>query len=497
MADNITAFGNTGTGTDVLATDEIGGVHYQRTKVVIGGDGVNDGDVSAANPLPVSGPLTDAQLRAAAIDVDVIGVVAEDTPHASGDRGLPIFALRWASDAPTAGADGDYTLLKLDEEGRLKVATKPASYADITGDITAVQATIGTPVAGGTVAGDVSRASNVMMFCTGTFSTINCTFEGSLEATGDANWFGVQAVRTNANTIETATGNLSAQPAYAWELSVNGLKRVRVRCTARTSGTQSWRFVLGTYATEPIPAAQISGTQPVSGTVAATVAAATLGFPTLVADVGSAALTTTTTTGTLTPTAGTAYEVMIPVTAVSGTNPTLDVVVQESDDGGTNWFDVFHFPRITATGVYRSPKMMLLGNRVRYVQTVGGTTPSFTRAINRLQSQDSAPAFRQLFDRTLAATQTLNAVTASLNVQNTRAASLTIVSGAITTTAPALQLEGTDDGVNWYAIGSPLTAVANSTVRLLVPDNNSQAIRARVSTAGSGATLTHVILKGF
>ena len=165
-------------------------------------------------------------------------------------------------------ADGDLNTFNLDEEGRLKVASKPASYPDITGDITAVQSTIGTPVAGGTVSGDVSRASNVMAFCTGTFSTVNCTFEGSLEATGDTNWFGVQAVRSNANTIETATGNLSAQPVYGWEMSVNALRRVRVRCTARTSGTQSWRFVLGTYATEPIPAAQ---THAVTGTITANI----------------------------------------------------------------------------------------------------------------------------------------------------------------------------------------------------------------------------------
>jgi hypothetical protein len=102
----------------------------------------------------------------------------------------------------------------------------------------------------------VNRASNVMLFCTGTFSTVNVTFEGSLEATGDTNWFGIQAARTNANTAETTTGNLSAAPAYAWELSANGLARVRVRCTARTSGTQSWRIKLGTYATEPIPVIQ-------------------------------------------------------------------------------------------------------------------------------------------------------------------------------------------------------------------------------------------------
>jgi hypothetical protein len=176
--------------------------------------------------------------------------------------------------------DGDFTFLNMNEEGRLKVATKPALYPDITGDITAIQATIGTPVAGGTVSGNVERASNVMAFCTGTFSTVNCAFEGSLQPTGDTNWFGIQAVRSNANTVEASTGNLSAQPVYAWEMSVNGLARVRVRCTARTSGTQSWRFKLGSYATEPIPAAQITGNQPI--THAGALAAGTA----LVGDVG-------------------------------------------------------------------------------------------------------------------------------------------------------------------------------------------------------------------
>lgn len=198
-------------------------------------------------------------------------IKAEDAPHVSGDKGIPAMAIRASADTVTTDADGDYTLLKVDEEGRLKVASKPASYADITGDITAIQATIGTPVAGGTVVGDVSRASNVMLFCTGTFAGVNVTFEGSLEGAGETNWFGIQVVRTNANTIETATGVLAAQPVYAWEASVNGLKRIRVRCTARTSGTQSWRMVLGTYATEPIPAAQASATQAVSGTVTASI----------------------------------------------------------------------------------------------------------------------------------------------------------------------------------------------------------------------------------
>jgi hypothetical protein len=221
------------------------------------------------------------------LDATLLSVIKqEDELHISGDKGIMLLGIRADADAATAN-DGDYTALKLDEQGRLKVASKPASFADVTGDITTTQATIGTPVAGGTVIADCSRASNAMVFCTGTFAGVNCTFEGSLQDTGE-NWFGIQAVRSNANTIETTTGVLGAMPAYAWEMSVNALKRVRVRATARTSGTQSWRFTLGTYATEPIPASQVTGTQPVSGTVTAN--QGTLATPTA-SNINSAAST--------------------------------------------------------------------------------------------------------------------------------------------------------------------------------------------------------------
>lgn len=286
MADNTTL--NPGVGGDVVAADDVGGVKYQVVKLDLGGDGASS-PVSGALPVsgtffqatqPVSaaalplptGAATDATLAALqTLLTSLVGTIySQNAVFIDGSPGQLILGKRRDSDS-TAVADGDLNTFNMDEEGRLKVASKPASYPDITGDITAIQATIGTPVAGGTVEGDVSRASNVMAFCTGTFSTVNVTFEGSLEASGATNWFTVQAVRSNANTIETATGNLSAQPVYGWEMSVNALRRVRVRATARTSGTQSWRFVQGTYATEPIPAAQVTATQGVSGTVTATV----------------------------------------------------------------------------------------------------------------------------------------------------------------------------------------------------------------------------------
>lgn len=144
---------------------------------------------------------------------------------------------------------------------RVAVNTKPDTFTPTTGTITGN---------GQTVSADVSTASNVMMYVTGTFATVNCTFEGSID--GGTSWFGVQAARSNANTVETTTGNLSAAPAYGWELSVNALTNVRVRSTAYSSGTQNWRFVLGAYATEPIPAVQTHAVTG-SGNFAVTMAA--------------------------------------------------------------------------------------------------------------------------------------------------------------------------------------------------------------------------------
>jgi hypothetical protein len=204
----------------------------------------------------------------------------EDTAHTSGDPGVHILAIRADTDAPTAGSDGDYTSLKCDEAGRLKVAVQPAGYPLVTGNITSSSSSIPT---------NVSRVSNVMVYVAGTFAGVNFTFEGSLNSTNgtDGAWFGIQAVRSNANTIETTSGVLGAAPAYGWELSVNGLNWFRVRATAWTSGTAAIQIQPAAYATEPIPAAQVSATQPVSGTVTANIGTGSLAAGTnAIGDVG-------------------------------------------------------------------------------------------------------------------------------------------------------------------------------------------------------------------
>jgi hypothetical protein len=330
MADNVQA--NPGSGGALLATDDIAGVHYPRSKMVWGGDGVAT-DVDTGTPLPVavSGVATQTTLAQIAA-----AVKAEDSPSADGDSGLVMLAQRRDADTPTAGTDGDYTTLKMDEAGRLKVASQPAAYAATVGNVTSAASTV--PV-------NTERFSNLMAHCTGTFAGANCTFEGSLNSTNgtDGNWFAVQAIRSNANTIETVTGVLGAAPAYAWELSVNALKWFRIRATAWTSGTQVWTLVPGTYATEPIPGAQVSATQPISGSVTATLAAATVraGF---VAGAGIWYDDTSTLLAANATFTGTSRDATVTATATAFANAATYAkevrVSAETDQSGTLWLEV-------------------------------------------------------------------------------------------------------------------------------------------------------------
>lgn len=74
-------------------------------------------------------------------------------------------------------------------------------------------------------------------------------------------------------------------------------------------------------------------------------------------------------------------KVVVNVTAVSGTSPTLDLHFEESDDDST-YTDIAGgvMNQITAVGIYviylKTEKLYL-----RHVATVGGTSPSFTTHI--------------------------------------------------------------------------------------------------------------------
>ena len=201
------------------------------------------------------------QVRALlAAPIQIASSQAEDSQAAHGSTGFPMLGVRHDSDAPTSD-DGDWTWLKLDEEGRLKVATKPASVTPTVGDIAALNST---------VVCDARRASNVVFHVknvgTVTMAAGTFVFEASLDSTNgtDGTWFGVQAARSNANTAATSVAITSlaanAGDTYAWEASVNGYKWFRVRCSvaATANAVARWTLQPGTYATEPLPVNQVA-----------------------------------------------------------------------------------------------------------------------------------------------------------------------------------------------------------------------------------------------
>lgn len=233
-----------------------------------------------------------------------------------------------------------------------------------------------------------------------------------------------------------------------------------------------------------------------SGTVNA-VTNANLGIPNTVTDVASAAIAVTTTTAAFTPTNGSSYNVEISVTAASGTAETMQTSIQESQDAGTNWYTVYSFPVITATGFYTSPVLMLGGNRLRYVQTITGSTPSFTRSITRLQGSQQIPSYyRNLFDSTINPTST-NSTTAVLNVENMNTYTAIINQGA-GGSAVSFALDGSDDNVNWVSAISTVNGVVGGSTPVTMSYAGSafRFIRARVITGVAATTISYVTLIG-
>lgn len=70
------------------------------------------------------------------------------------------------------------------------------------------------------------------------------------------------------------------------------------------------------------------------------------------------------------------------VGVVSGTTPTLDGKIQESDTSGGTYTDIAAatFTQVTATNSWQSLKVDIQMSKrfIRYVGTISGSTPSFT-----------------------------------------------------------------------------------------------------------------------
>jgi hypothetical protein len=148
MADNVQVNERTTDGA-IFAADEISSVYYPRTKIVIGADGTNDGDVSSANPMPVTGPLTDTQLRASALPVS--GTFWQATQPVS-----------LASVPLPAGAATDATLVTIASYLDTEIASAVSLLGTIDADTSALAGCVaGTKVQVDIVSGSVSITGSV------------------------------------------------------------------------------------------------------------------------------------------------------------------------------------------------------------------------------------------------------------------------------------------------------------------------------------------------
>ena len=118
MADDVSV--NTGSAlsgaTNVsVAADEILGIKYQRVKLVLGADGVNGGDVSSANPMPISAaslPLPTGAATGAAQTTTNTSLSSIDTSNSAGNVLLgAVTETAPATDTASSGLNGRFQRL--------------------------------------------------------------------------------------------------------------------------------------------------------------------------------------------------------------------------------------------------------------------------------------------------------------------------------------------------------------------------------------------------
>lgn len=143
MADNV---GYTPGSGAIVAADDIGGVLHQRVKLALGADGTNDGDLSATNPMPVTGsvavttavPLdvtasTPLEVTASTpLDVDVTNVVEATIPN--GELIEALEAMRMAVQSLTRSIGQTMP----DVAGRMRIALDAISASLTLATVTTV-----------------------------------------------------------------------------------------------------------------------------------------------------------------------------------------------------------------------------------------------------------------------------------------------------------------------------------------------------------------------
>jgi hypothetical protein len=416
----------------------------------------------------------------------------------------------------TTGGGGGYVPVKVTPSGALTVETTtdqlpPALGAQATANSVAVNiasdqivpvtlpdlnvigaatTTLGNNLlnaVAGTGSIDTSGYRTAYVQVISTASTGTIVFETSQD---NVNFQNMNGVRQDRNDGFVTSGNIALSSSnfiYAVPL-IGRYFRLRISGAISAGSVQAFvRYTQSQHAMVALPVTQLD-----PGNLAVQVTSATVRpvSPATTNDITSGALTGSATTAGITP-ISTILHLQYSVSAVSGSG-SLDVVVEESLDGGTNWNAIYSFPRITGTGVFWSPLLKLRGRSYRYVQTLAGFS-SVTRAAVRIMRSEPSPIVASVIDRTIVP-NTLNSTSASVFIPNLRILNL-MVRCTAQSTAATIALQFSDDNSNWWTSGVTLTTV-NGMAQAQTTNQQWQYARAIVTAAGSGITLGELVIKG-
>lgn len=315
----------------------------------------------------------------------------------------------------------------------------------------------------------------------------------------------LQSTNTTLGTsaiVQTSTIAVAAPTIM--QLSVIA-RFVRLRISAYTSGTlvSVFKGYRNSNLPQAIniasqPAISIAATQTLATvtTVATVTNLTNIGAPSTNADVTSAARTTSGNSGTIADVAGgISISAVLNVTAVSGTAPTLDVILEESYDNGTTWVAIYHFIRITTIAVnVRSIAPIPLGGRRRWTWNIGGTTPSFIFSITVMRANAFFPIRKQFFIRDSGIlSASLDSTSSGFRIEGCKTLGVIFNSLSATQTGSyKLQYSMDAEPNSWYDV-SPEFGVPQNSSSYLSNNNNTLGNFARIicSKSGSGHTLSY------
>src|SRR5271166_579094 len=397
------------------------------------------------------------------------------------------------------GADSNLHTLSTDNSGQLNTNTNDGSGNKITSstfnsftgmsNVISGQNILTVTGTGSALNGDAIAATDVAAYqdielqivVTGTNTT---TFQGSNDnftTTFSVLCSAVTGANTNPVLTTAASGLFRCPITYRY---------FRARVTTFTSGSSA-----GTAIMTPLPGTNDMGQRSVSATQqGAWTVSTNPGAQTFSTQVASAARTTSGSSAITQGAPNNQAVFNLQVTAVSGTNPTLDLVFQESYDNGTTWVDQWHWERVTATGQFATPNLVMDTAKFRFVWTIGGATPSFTFSVTSNQGTQVGQVIKRFFDRTI----NLNSggsSTASFFTDGCKNYQFTLNDSACSG-FPVLTLYQSEDGTNFAATNSVLTTSAAGTfVTSPMAATAGHWSEVQVTSAGTGCTLGYVALR--